>query len=139
MAKKQRKKPILKAQFNHKYTGSDGKKMDPTTQTQMDMAMSVKELYENHSRPVNWREGVYGLEVKNYRDITEVMEEKEEIKLKLDEANKKWQQLSEEKVKNDVNEVVNTGKEPPVNPNQLDIETEAQKAINDPANYNKPD
>lgn len=83
---KNRKRPVQKQapsrfrlQFDFDYKGTEGRKMDPESETQPDMSLTVRQLLQNHTRGIDsnvqMKEPLYfEVPVPVVTDITDVYE-----------------------------------------------------------------
>lgn len=95
----------FKRQFDPKYKGSQGKKMDGKSMTTPDMSVSIQTLLERHSRGLGLgsleRHGEYfdDVEIPIFDDITDQVAYKEELIRRTQEVDEQIRKEREEKRK----------------------------------------
>lgn len=119
-------------QFDFDYSGTPGKKMDDTLETQPDMTLTVRQLLEHHTRGISpaaqERHPVYfDIEVPTIKDITDVHAYREHLAEKMEQTDQfiKEEKAAAKKAKADAEKAK---KEAENASKQLDLEVESKKA-----------
>ncbi len=108
MTKKTEKNQKFQIQFDFDYKGNKGKEVNPESNTQPEMTLTVRQLLVNHTRGIDSKTQVktplyFDMEIPTINDITDVTEYRQALQERL-EATEKFikeerAQIAEEKAK----------------------------------------